>query len=305
MPTFNKASRLKITLESLKRLKLTDLVEIVIVNDGSVDDTWDLLELFKRQTQDNEYLSVNIVDSENTGRSAARNKAIESAKGKLLIFIDDDLILAPDFVDKHIQMHEQHEKAVVHGRIYSLPYLKFFKDPTKGTLLEGGYSTGLLRDRLFDLSMFEDDRLNSYLARNARLSKYEKDIDCLFQNSSENDSHVRWVGLTGGNVSVMKEELIKVGGFDINLGKEWGCEDIELGYRLYKEGLRFYYCTEAVNYHISHYRDGFLSIHNKAMDYFIEKHRDRYIYALKEYFTGRLTSLLEWKQQIEDSQLNI
>ncbi|MHB1392539.1 MAG: glycosyltransferase family 2 protein [Clostridia bacterium] len=300
MPTFNKEFRLKVTLESVKRLELEETVEIIIINDGSTDNTWSLLEDFKEQTENNQYLCVNTVNSVNTGRSAARNIAINAAKGKLIIFSDDDLILDSKFVLKHLEMHKRYEKAVVHGRIYSLPYLKFFKDPMTGELLDGGFAVGLLRDKLLDISMFESNEIANYLMKNSRLSKFETDIECLFRDTSDNDSYVRWIGFTGGNVSVMKEDLFKVGRFDSNLGKEWGCEDIELGYRLYRNGLQFYYCSDAINYHMNHYRDDFLNLHNTAMDYFIEKHKDRYIYALKDYFNGKLLSLSEWKQSVMD-----
>lgn len=57
-----------------------------------------------------------------------------------------------------------------------------------------------------------------------------------------------WHYFLTGNASVSKEMLVEVGRFDEGfIG--YGHEDLELGYRLLKRGLKIYYAPEAINYH--------------------------------------------------------
>jgi len=49
---------------------------------------------------------------------AARNFIIEKAKGQLVLFIDDDVVLKPDFISRHVKAHIEHpEVTAVAGRI--------------------------------------------------------------------------------------------------------------------------------------------------------------------------------------------
>jgi len=52
----------------------------------------------------------------------------------------------------------------------------------------------------------------------------------------------------GGNASVQKKYLLEVGGFDEDF-TTYGCPDLELGYRLQKQGLTFKYNPYAIGYH--------------------------------------------------------
>lgn len=298
IPTYNKRSRLIVTLESIKRLKLSNRLEVIIVNDGSDDDTQDILDKFHGEMIHTEKIRVKILKIENSGRSVARNRGIEVANGELIIFSDDDLILDNMFVLWHEEMHRNYKNAVIHGKINSLPYLKFFISPMSPELVDGGQAIGLLKNKVIKLNMFQNGVLEKYLKENARVSKFEKDIKDLFDCTNVTESIFRWIGFTGGNVSVQKHFLNEVGQFDPCMGKEWGCEDIELGYRLFQYGLNFYYCENAINYHMNHYRKDFLEIHNSSFQYFEDKYEDYAIHMLKEYFNGRTNTLVDWMNQV-------
>lgn len=299
MPTYNKESRLKLVLASLKNLRHTENSEIIIVNDGSTDNTQSILEEFSKDARENGTLQVNIINIKNSGRSIARNIGIQASRGRLIIFSDDDLLLDPMFIHAHRKMHDSDDNLVVHGIIYSLPHLKFFKDPSTGILYDGGTASSLLMSKSITPELICSSGLEKHLSDNARISKFEKDINLLYKETSIEDSYVRWVGFNGGNVSVLKSNLEKVGLFDVKMGKEWGCEDLELGYRLYKAGLYFKYCETSKNYHINHYREGFIETHNSSMAYFIQKHNDESIKLLNGYFNNKLASLNEWKVKVD------
>jgi glycosyltransferase involved in cell wall biosynthesis len=59
---------------------------------------------------------------------------------------------------------------------------------------------------------------------------------------------IAWPYFLTGNLSIQKETIIKAGLFDENF-KEYGWEDIELGYRLHKMGVPLYFLPSALNYH--------------------------------------------------------
>lgn len=295
IPTYNKASRLKIVLESLKRLKCEQNFEVIIVNDGSDDNTEVLLNQYETQLEN---LELRIITIKNSGRSFARNIGIKASRGNLLIFSDDDLILSSDFITSHMRMHKDARNLVVHGQILSLPHLKFFKNPSTGELYNGEIAKEQLRSKIITTEMFVNNEIESYLSDNQKISKFENDIINLYERTTINDSYVRWIGFTGGNISVLKNNLETAGFFDSNMGIEWGCEDLELGFRLYKNGLQFMYSCDAKNYHLNHYRKEFLEEHDKPLQYFIQKHNEYSIKLLKKYFHGEYRSLNDWKEEI-------
>lgn len=60
---------------------------------------------------------------------------------------------------------------------------------------------------------------------------------------------ISWLYFMTGNASVSRDELIKAGMFDV-MFQGYGWEDIELGYRLAKNGVKINYSRSAVNYHV-------------------------------------------------------
>ena len=89
IPTYNRASALRLNFPFV--LRLEDVGEIVVVIDGSVDETQELLAGF-----DDARLRV-IVLPENRGSQAARSVGIAAAHGEWLLMLDDDCAVLPDF----------------------------------------------------------------------------------------------------------------------------------------------------------------------------------------------------------------
>lgn len=93
IPAYNAEKYLVETLESVVHQTLDDY-EIIVVNDGSKDNTINIL----REYED-KYPNLNVIDKENEGVSAARNDGIERAKGEYLFFFDSDDILELDALE--------------------------------------------------------------------------------------------------------------------------------------------------------------------------------------------------------------
>lgn len=71
------------------------------MNDGSTDHTKQIVESFLDK------LRITYIEQSNKGRSAARNVAIENAKGEIILFNDDDRIVTPQFLNEQIKTHDK------------------------------------------------------------------------------------------------------------------------------------------------------------------------------------------------------
>lgn len=76
------------------------------------------------------------------------------------------------------------------------------------------------------------------------------------------------------NVSVRKKHLTRIGGFDEHF-RGYGCEDTDVGYRLWKEGLQFIVDPSLKNYHQEHLRNAEKQEAERItnMQYMVKKHK--------------------------------
>lgn len=94
IPVYNAEEFLDESINSLLNQTLKD-IELVCVNDGSKDNSLSMLENFSKI--DNR---IKIIDQENQGCGAARNKALDNANGDYVYFFDPDDYLVPDALEK-------------------------------------------------------------------------------------------------------------------------------------------------------------------------------------------------------------
>ena len=108
--THNRPEKLAETLSSLTRQdNEAGEFEIIVVDDGSKPPV-------VIQGGD-EFPPVVLVRVEGLERSAARNRGAAVARGELLIFIDDDISVKPDFVAAHVRAHDEWPGALAVGAI--------------------------------------------------------------------------------------------------------------------------------------------------------------------------------------------
>lgn len=89
--------------------------EIIVVDDGSKDDS--AMQVMKYASS---HPNVSLIRKENGGVSSARNQGIEAAHGEYLMFIDADDFLAPDGLNKVVELAVSTRADVVKYKIVSI-----------------------------------------------------------------------------------------------------------------------------------------------------------------------------------------
>jgi glycosyltransferase involved in cell wall biosynthesis len=106
IPTWNRGQRLHTTLESLAGQTLaTDRYEVVVIDDGSVDDTSAVAERFARA---HSQLDVRCLRQRNGGVNSARNAGIRAARAQIVSFLDDDESAPPRHLERIVQLLGAH-----------------------------------------------------------------------------------------------------------------------------------------------------------------------------------------------------
>ena len=109
IPTYNGAHKLPSVLQAIARQsKKPD--EIIVVIDGSTDDTRQVLEAEKTNIP-----NLRWIYQENRGRAVVRNTGAHAAKGDLLVFFDDDMLPSVDCLAVHIDHHTTYSNSILTG----------------------------------------------------------------------------------------------------------------------------------------------------------------------------------------------
>jgi glycosyltransferase involved in cell wall biosynthesis len=114
--TYNRAAVLARTLESLRSLRCPAGVEyeILIVDNNSTDETPQAVQEYGAALAPR----LRSVLEPQQGLSYARNRALQEAQGQIVSFLDDDVIVNPDWLVAVVGAFTEHSAAVVGGKSY-------------------------------------------------------------------------------------------------------------------------------------------------------------------------------------------
>jgi GT2 family glycosyltransferase len=111
IPTFRRPEALQDTLAALLDLDYpSDLYEVIVVDDAADDGARELVRRFERESPRFTYIS-----QKHAGVATARNRGAEHASGDLLVFVDDDIVVASDHLKRHLEDQAQFGDALVNG----------------------------------------------------------------------------------------------------------------------------------------------------------------------------------------------
>lgn len=110
--TYKRAHLLGPVLEALFDQTLPpDQYEVVLVNDGSPDDTNAVIERVRPLAR----CGFTVVLRENGGLAKARNSGIDRARGERILFTDDDVLATPVLAAEHLASDARHGDVIVRG----------------------------------------------------------------------------------------------------------------------------------------------------------------------------------------------
>ncbi len=110
IPLYNKQNHIKETIESILNQTFQDF-EIVVVNDGSKDESVQVVETIKDER-------IRLIHQENQGVSVSRNRGIKEAKAKYIAFLDADDLWLSDFLQTIYEMIQKFPKAGLYATAY-------------------------------------------------------------------------------------------------------------------------------------------------------------------------------------------
>jgi glycosyltransferase involved in cell wall biosynthesis len=107
VPTFNAASTIGATLDALAAQELDGDYEVIVVDDGSSDDSVAIAE--------RSAVEATVLRQENLGAAAARNLGAAAARGEILAFTDSDCVPAPGWLRAGVDALQDAD--LVQGRV--------------------------------------------------------------------------------------------------------------------------------------------------------------------------------------------
>lgn len=209
IPTYNRSSILATCLRALSREYEQSLAfEAIVVDDGSTDTTVRDVQTLLPELP----MPTRLLRQSNRGPAFARNRGIEAAETELIVFLGDDIIVLPGYVNAlwdEYQRHPGSSRGILGHTSYSRESI-----PTPfGRWLDSGVP----------------------LQFAYRLARVDVPLDFrLFYTS---------------NLLVPRDAVIEAGGFNTGFTRA-AYEDTDLGYRLTRNGFKLYYCPAARALHV-------------------------------------------------------
>ncbi len=209
--TRNRAHLLPYALEGLAAQVTHRPFEVVVVNNGSEDGTAEVIAEWHRRDA-----RIVLVNEPSIGLSRAKNAGVAVARGRVLLFTDDDVLVDRNWLEQHMSLLDEREDLVIAG----------------GPILPISYDLSAWPSWLGEASRVDLPRLeHGELARPLR----------------------RWEQVWGANMAVPAGIFARLGPWDEAVGRkgdERGTfEDIEFADRVRTAGGQVWFCPGAVIHH--------------------------------------------------------
>jgi glycosyltransferase involved in cell wall biosynthesis len=271
MPSYNRYPLNLLSLYALEK-QCFDLskMEVILIDDASTDQTPEIKEYCPP------YHFQYIRNRTNVGVAASRNIGLRHARGEIIIILDAETIVSPNYVSLNRQHHLTNDKSVViagskRGCIYTFLSPEFTDNQTNA-IYKWSERNSLFNQRLKEVLSQEPTLSNltthiRHLQEPQQVVKRE-DIDdnknlCsivkyrsyahhLLKYLREHfyNSPLRWMACLGF-LSIKRSFMEQVGGYEERFNG-WGPEDAEFAYRLYKANANFIIEDDLETFHQEH-----------------------------------------------------
>lgn len=254
IPTFNRSSVLDMCMRSiLNQTVSVDTYEVIIVDDCSSDDTPEKCRHYAERYKNVRYLRNQV----NQGLASTRNNGISAAEGKLLVFLDNDLIVESDFIYHHIRRHEalNFDRVAVVSNITYAP--DFLKETNYGRFIQ------------------------------SRAIGYRKKSDMIGLDINNLPGNY----FAGGGSSCSRENVIHNGLFNASL-KKYGCEDELFGFHFVQNGGKVVFEPAAKLIHYDrnigpdYWKRKYTEMGRYSLKEIFESERDYFLSSNYQYLVG-------------------
>ncbi|NLP50753.1 glycosyltransferase [Bacillus sp. RO1] len=239
-------------------------VEVIFVDNASSDESSNIRDF--KPLPNFKYIRC----KKNMDRAGAKNIGLEEAKGSILIFLNGEMIIEPDFIEKHVNYHKEKRNVVVctntsQKEIFTVLEPNFNEEQLTKLDFSIKKLGNEIRTRIpykelmeiehSDLSsptplFYFEDLTPDFLRYYAYSAPYFTDVVSKHGLQLE-DFHLPWIICVTRCISIKRESIDLVGLFNENFSG-WGSEDSEFAYRLYKSSVTFIEAPEISVYHQEH-----------------------------------------------------
>jgi glycosyltransferase involved in cell wall biosynthesis len=112
LPTYNEQQHLARTLDSVAAQTYPSIVEVLVADGRSTDGTRVIAE---------QYAGVRVVDNPDRIQSAGLNRALDAARGEIVVRVDGHCVLEPEYVEACVDALERTGAAMVGGGMHPEP----------------------------------------------------------------------------------------------------------------------------------------------------------------------------------------
>ncbi len=98
IPLYNHSETIRYCLETAVMQSYDQPIEIIVINDGSTDNSLEVVEQSLKDNPDWKQYIIKVISQENKGAPAARNFGAKEASGEFIIFIDADTVCYPKMI---------------------------------------------------------------------------------------------------------------------------------------------------------------------------------------------------------------
>ncbi|HIH72978.1 MAG: Glycosyl transferase [Thermococcales archaeon 44_46] len=197
VPTYNRKKKLQQCLKALVNQNYPkERYEIIVVDDGSTDGTYEFLQEKRKEIQ-----NLRVLRQQNKGPAAARNLGIKNARGEIIFFVDDDVIVPNNWIREFLNVFSKYPEVVAVSGYVEAP-------------------EEILKKNIFARYEAYMSRLAYNMPRTIYIGSFET------------------FGGATCNVAYKREVLEEVGGFDETFPVAAG-EDADLKLRIALKGYKF------------------------------------------------------------------
>lgn len=207
MPAYNAEAYIARSIDTALAQSFADM-ELIIVNDGSTDQTQQIIDWYKER-----YPQIKSVSRQNGGQGAARNTGIEHASGHYIGFMDNDDMIRPNMIERlygmivknncdiamtsiYLLKNEGYEEAGIYPMKEDTAILvdEFFEHYIRyayPVVWNKLYSAPLIKEHMFGSAVYEDEAWTPYILSYAKsicyMNEHLYEFDRIIRNTTAGD----------------------------------------------------------------------------------------------------------------------